>query len=145
MSDLFERLLRELGPLFHLKLKEDKIHACSIHIHDHLTIQLQPDAHQQHLWIFAKIAELPPGKFREEVFKETLKANALPDPRIAHFGYIANTNHLALFQSYPLLILNAERLAGLIGAIVEMAITWQHAIQSGQIAPNQPPNPFGMK
>jgi hypothetical protein len=97
---------------------------------------LQLDVSQENLWIFSKLVEVPPGKFRENIFRETLKANALPDPRTAIFGYIAKTNHLALFQKYPLTILNGERLAGLIGAFVKMADSWIQALSSGRSAPN---------
>lgn len=138
----FEELLQALGKAFHLKLHVDRSNACSIQIHDHLVIQLQLDTSQENLWIFSKLIEVPPGKFRENIFREALKANALPDPRTAIFGYLPNTNHLALFQKYPLEVLNGERLAGLIGAFLEMAESWMKAINSGQSAPPKPP---GMK
>ncbi|HSX10865.1 MAG TPA: CesT family type III secretion system chaperone [Chlamydiales bacterium] len=137
MTNQFEELLHELGKIFHLELRIDHSHACSIQMHDSLTIQLQLDVSQENLWIFSRIIEVPPGKFRENIFREALKANALPDPRTAHFGYLSNTNHLALFQKYPLTILNGERLAGLVGAFVEMADSWMQAIAKGQPAPTQ--------
>lgn len=135
MTDRFEELLHELGKVFQLELHIDRSHACSIQMSDGLTIQLQLDVSQENLWIFSKLAEIPPGKFRENVFREALKANALPDPRTAIFGYLANTNHLALFQKYPLTILNGDRLAGLIGSFVEMAENWLKALISGKPGP----------
>ncbi|MBU6447032.1 MAG: hypothetical protein KGQ49_06510, partial [Verrucomicrobia bacterium] len=84
---------------------------------------------------FAEIAETPPGKFRENILKEALKANALPDPMPGIFGYILATNRLAQFQKYPLHILTAERLSQIIGAFLEMAEVWQKAIMTGQSAP----------
>lgn len=136
MTDRFEELLHELGKVFHLELHVDRSHACSIQMSDGLTIQLQLDVSQENLWIFSKLAEIPPGKFRENVFREALKANALPNPRTAIFGYLANTNHLALFQKYPLTILNGDRLAGLIGSFIEMAENWLKALISGKPAPS---------
>ncbi len=149
MIGQFEELLHELGSVFHLDLHVDRKNACSIQIHPRLIIQLQLDASQEHLWIFTKIAETPPGKFRENILKETLKANALPDPRPGFFGYIHSLNQLAQFQKYPLKILNGERLGGIIGAFLEMAESWQEAILSGQSAPIEvkgtASNPFGLK
>jgi hypothetical protein len=148
MTDQFEELLQQLGKVFHLKLHVDKSHACSIRLHDQITIQLQLDISQEHLWIFSKLTEVPPGKFRENIFREALKANSLPDPRIGIFAYLANTNHLVLFQKYPIQILNGDRLAGLIGALLEMADSWMKAIASGQSAPpsaRPSSNPFGLK
>lgn len=149
MSSPFEELLGALSKVFHLALHVDRSSACSIHVHEHLTIQLQPDISQENLWIFSKLIEIPPGKFREHVLREALKANALPDPRTGIFGYLAVTNHLVLFQKYPLNLLNGERLSGFIGAFLEMADSWRQAIANGQSAPphsgKSAPNPFGLK
>lgn len=149
MINPFEELLQALSKVFHLALHIDRSNACSIRIHDNLTIQLQLDVSQENLWIFSKLIEVPPGKFRENVLHEALKANGLPDPRTGVFGYLATTNHLALFQKYPLNILNGERLSGFMGAFLEMADSWRNAIAHGQPAPTtarQPiPNPFGTK
>lgn len=149
MISQFEELLRELGNVFHLELHVDRQHACSIQIKPELIIQLQLDSSQENLWIFAKIAETPPGRFRENILKEAMKANALPDPRPGLFGFILAANQLAQFQKYPLNILNGERLSGLMGAFLEQAESWQSAIQNGQSAPatargEMIKNPFGL-
>lgn len=149
MINQFEELLAAIGKVFDLALHVDRSNACSIQIHDNLIIQLQLDVSQENLWIFSKLIEIPPGKFRENVLREALKANGLPDPRVGAFGYIAATNHLALFQKYPLTILNGDRLAGLMGAFLEMADNWRKAVASGQSAPPSSreviPNPFRLK
>ncbi len=150
MTNQFEDLLHELSKVFHLELKVDRQNACSIQIHPHLIIQMQLDISQENLWIFSKLIDTPPGKFRENILKEALKANGLPDPRIATLAYLSQSNQLVLFQKYPLKILNGERLSGFLGAFVEMADQWRDAIQSGQSAPaglrpETARNPFGMK
>ena len=149
MINPFEELLHALGKVFHLALHIDRVNACSIQVHEGLIIQLQLDASQENLWIFAKLIEVPPGKFRENVLREALKANALPDPRTGIFGYVNSTNHLALSQKYPLSVLNGERLSGFLGAFLEMADSWCTAIANGQPAPSIPrqpaSNPFGLQ
>jgi hypothetical protein len=132
--DRFQELLNELGKVFHLQLFVDHHHACSIQIPP-LTVQLQLDPSQEHLLLFTKVIEIPPGKFRENVLKETLKANGAIDPVLGIFGYIASMNTLALYQKYPIHILNGEKLAGIFGAFFEMATTWHEAIQQGKAAP----------
>jgi len=128
-------------------LQMDQSHACSLRIHENFTIQLQLDPTQEHCWIFSKIVEVPPGKFRENVFQETLKANGQADPRPAIFCYLSQTNQLALYQKYPLSTLNGENLAGFIGAFLQVGELWQKAIVSGQVAPPSinDSNPFGLK
>lgn len=130
----FEELLAQLSPIFRLPLHLDKYGACSIEIPP-LIVQMQLDPTQENLVLFSKIIEIPPGKFRENVLREALKANALSDPRPGFFGYLATLNQLALFQRYPLTILNGERLAGFFGSFFEIGETWHKAIQSGQSRP----------
>jgi hypothetical protein len=147
MSDRFQELLNELGKMFHLALHVDKNHACSFQILEHLIVQIQPDISQENLFLFAKVVEIPPGKFRENVLREALKANALADPRAGIFGYLAGSNELALFQRYPIEMLNGERLAGLLGAFLEYGDSWHTAISRGQSAPpaaGSAPRPFGL-
>lgn len=150
MINQFEELLHDLGKVFHLELHIDRHNACSIQVHPRFIIQLQLDITQENLWIFSKIAETPSGSFRMSILKEALKANALPDPRVGVFGYLAGTNELALFQKFPLKILNGERLSGFLGAFMEMAESWREAIGSGQSAPLELrqellKNPFELK
>lgn len=135
MISPFEELLHELGQVFDLELHVDKQNACSIRVHNRITVQLQLDTSQESLWIFTKVAETPPGKFREEVLKEALKANAFPDPRPGIFAYIFSENQLVQFQKYPLAILNGERLSGILGAFLAFADNWQDAIQRGLSGP----------
>lgn len=135
MMSRFETLLEELGAVFELKLHTDRKGACSIQVRPNLVVQLQPDPSQEALWIFTLVAETPAGKFREEIFKEALKANGLAGPRPGVFGYLQNTNQLTLSQKYPFDILNGERLSGLLGAFLELAEKWQEAIQQGRTSP----------
>lgn len=146
MMPRFDELLQELSKIFHLSLHTDKSHACSIQFHHQLTLQLQLDLAQENMLLFSKLVEIPPGKFRENVLREALKANAGSDPRIGIFGYFSHTNHLILYQRYPLEILNGERLAGLIGAFLEYGESWREAVEKGQSAPlTSKASPFGPK
>ena len=148
MTDRFEQLLSQLGPYFALKLHSDKVGACTIAINSHTKIQLQLDLSLENLFLFSKIIALPPGKFRENVLKDALKANGLPDPLPGILSYLPTTNHLTLYQSYPASILNGERLAGLVGAFLEMAENWHNAVLGGQSSPlpsrTLPVEPFGL-
>lgn len=135
MIGAFEELLEGLGKNLQLTLHVDLANACSIRVKEDLIIQLAPDLSQENLWIFCKVIEIPPGKFLENVLREALKANGLPDPRAGNFGYIGTTGHLVLFQKYLFTVLNADRLSGFIGAFLEMADSWQKAIANGQTAP----------
>jgi hypothetical protein len=134
MTDRFSEILQELGKILGLSLKPDHSIACSIQL-EPLTIQLELDQYQENLILFSKIIELPPGRFRDNILTETLKANGLSDPRPGIFGYIAQTSHLCLYQTYPVAILNGERCAALLGSFFELGNSWYQAIQNGQSSP----------
>lgn len=149
MSDYFTDLLTELGKIIQLPLIPDKSNACSIAM-EPLVIQMELDASQENLFLFTKIIELPPGKFRENVLCEALKNNGMPDPRAGVFGFIALTSQLALYQMYPITMLNGETLSGLLGAFFDMGSAWHSAIRNGQAGVSTsssggPPPPWGMR
>lgn len=135
MSDRFEELLAELGKTLNIALKSDKNHFCTLQIQPELLVQFQTDAAFEKLLIISKVAEIPPGKFRENVLREALKANGQKDPKVGVFAYISQTNHLVLFQRYPFDLLNGTRLAELLGPFIETIENWKTAIASGQASP----------
>jgi hypothetical protein len=131
----FEALLHSLGSVFQLQLHVDHKNACSIKLGSDLIIQLQPDPSQEHLWVFAQLTLIPPGRFREQVLMEALKANGKPDPLPGILTYLAEPNQLALFQTYPMNLLTGENLASFIGAFIETAESWREAVSHGRSAP----------
>lgn len=135
MTDPFSALLDSLGTLFGLPLEPDKNNACAIQIKKGLVIQLQPNEAMEKVLIVTRVAEVPPGKFREDVLKEALKANGMADPRVGIFAFVEKNNGLVLFQQYPIDILNGERLAGLIIPFIDLAESWRSAIVSGKAGP----------
>jgi hypothetical protein len=145
MTDQFNELLHSLGKLFGLPLHTDKHNACALQIAKGLVVQLQLDESMEKMLIASKVVEVPPGKFREDVLLEVLKANGFADPLIGIFAYIPHTNELVLFQQYPMDILTGERLAGLILPFMDLCKEWRAAILSGQHCPSpqQPTPPMG--
>ncbi|MBI5273079.1 MAG: CesT family type III secretion system chaperone [Chlamydiia bacterium] len=149
MTDRFQQLLVELGAVFHLPLSADHFGACSLRFPSKLVVQLQLDASQENLVLFSLIGPVAPGRFRENMLREALKTNAAPDPRPGILAYIARLDQLVLFQSYPLLILNGDRLSVLFGNFLDMAELWSKALQNGQAPPpslgSSSPRPFGLR
>jgi hypothetical protein len=147
MISEFERLISDLGALFNLKLHVDRAGACSILFPQELVVQLQLDSAEEKIFLFCKISELPPGKFRENVLSEALKANAQHDPVPGILAYLNASNQLALFQSYPLTIINGERLATFVCNFLQMAESWKKALLDGRSAPattGSTEKPFGL-
>lgn len=151
MIDRFTELITELGAFLGLPLFVDRHGACTLQVHGKARIQMQMDPSHKNLLIASIAIEVPPGKFRENVLKDALKTNQLPDPRPAIVGYLPMNNHLTLHQSFPLDILDGKRLAAYFGAFMTETESWIEAIQSGKTAPlffapeNPPPHPFGLR
>ena len=74
MLSRFEELLKDLGTDLSMELKPDKLNACTLKIDETLLVQLKIDESQSFLLLGSKISEIPPGKFRENVFSKTLPA-----------------------------------------------------------------------
>ncbi len=145
MIDRFHEILQLLGQELGLTLHTDRNHACALQINEGLIVQMESDSAQERLLIASQIIEVPPGKFRENVLKEALKANALADPLVGIFAYIAKINQLVLYQYYPFDILNAQRLAGLLAPFIQTAEKWRNAIASGSPGPPQLETPLFLK
>lgn len=73
--DPFAILLADLGALIQVPLHPDHQRACSLNINNELHVQLKED--ENRILVATFLAEIPPGKFRENIFKETLKENNL--------------------------------------------------------------------
>ena len=147
----FEELLVQLSHFLHIPLHVDHNSSCLLQIREKIQIQLQLDSMQNNLWMVCFAVEIPPGKFRENVLKEALKTNNLPDPISAVISYIPQTNRLVLHQIFPLNILNGERLAAYFGSFLEQVESWIQAIEQGRPAPvliasdERSPTPFDIK
>ena len=147
--NFFEDLLKELSPLVGLPLHPDNHGACCLLVGDRLEVQIEPDKRDD-IVIFAFMNELPPGKFREEVLKEGLKANAqfLPGGIISFSG---KTNQLAIYQRLQHQTINAHDLLDALASFIDYAMQWQMSLQDGKTAPtflatkSSAPPPFGMK
>ena len=130
----FAELLREMGPLFGASLFPDRRGHCNLNINDSFRVYIENESEHQRLLIGAFVCDIPPGKFRENVLKEALKANGT-FPRTGIFAYVRKKNQLALYTYAYTDILNGKLLAQQLRTFIAFALTWKQAIDSGQAAP----------
>jgi len=129
----FEEILRELSVELGTTLHVDKRGACKLRVNETLSLQLECDASQENLWIFSFLCEINPGKFRENVLKDALKANS-PFPLYGTLAYAERTNQLALFSSLRLPPLSGKTLFEFLSAFIEKANAWKAGVETGQTA-----------
>jgi hypothetical protein len=130
MIDRFEELLNELGAELGITLHPDRKGACKLKINGILHVQIECDAHQENLLVATFICDIPPGKFRENILKDALKANGifLTNGTLA---YSDRNNQLVLFSYFRMEILTGKKLAELLAAFVDKANHWRIGVETG--------------
>lgn len=134
VSDIFGTLLEDIGKKFgDITLRPDKNNSCLIKLKGGTEIQLEMDHSGQFLVMGCKLGEIPPGRYRENLLKEALKANNLPYPLHGVLAYSQKGNTLILYQK---LIVNdqiASTVASEIPEFAEKAKVWLTAIQQSNL------------
>jgi hypothetical protein len=97
-----------------------------------MQVQLQEEDNKDRVLIGAFIGELPPGKFREILLKETLKENNLY-PRVGTFAYSPRNNQLVFFTYALLPTLTGDFLADILEIFLDRAFSWKTALETGQL------------
>jgi hypothetical protein len=131
--DRFEEILKEFSQELGLALHPDKRGACKLKINDTLHVQLECDISQENLLIATFICEVPPGKFRENILKDALKANG-PFPAHGTLAYSERNNQLVLFAFLRLSSLTGRKLAEFFSPFIEKANQWRNGVETGRTA-----------
>jgi len=133
VGERFEILLNDLGKILKIGLKPDSNNACLLRFNDGLEIHMEPGERNQLLHIVSNLGEVPQGKYRENLFREALKANGLPPPKNGIFAYGKKTEALLLTLIIPLDTLTGQKLADLLNAFIPKAKLWREAVTSGRV------------
>ena len=70
MLDHFEDLIAGLSKIINIPLHVDQNNSCLLEFNEKTKVQIQPSKSRRHLILGSIIAELPPGKSRELIFRE---------------------------------------------------------------------------
>jgi len=132
--DRFQELLWDLGEIIEVPLHVDKNHACRILLDEKLPVHLEMAEEKNELLVAAFLSEIPPGRFRENVLKETLKANATHHS-FGTFAYIEKINTLVMQKYLSVESLSGEKLADFLESFIAEADSWRDAISNGNPAP----------
>lgn len=147
----FQELIQYISEQFQLDLKPEANDSCSIKVDDKIIVQLELDAANQRLMLMTYISEIPPGKFRENVLYEALKANHLPT-RIGTLGFLQESGELTFHHFFSTQISKYELVAQYLTEMIYVCMQWKEAISVGKAGPettrstgNTNTNPFGLK
>jgi len=132
--DNFGILLQELATILKIEqLVPDGHNTCLVRFKEGVNIQLEPDKNGINLLVGAQLGTIPPGRYREDIYREALRANGLPPPRIGTLAYSRQADALVLFELIPLQDLTGAKLADFLQGFLAKALTWQNALAKGEV------------
>lgn len=133
VQELFASILDDLGKQLNMKLVPDKNGACMIRYTTGLQLHIESNALAERVMLIADLGTPAPGRYRENLFREALKANGLPPPRQGIFCFSAKKDSLVLFDSLPLAELTGQKLADLVNPFLAKANLWKNAISKNEV------------
>jgi hypothetical protein len=150
IANLFESILQELGKTDVIPIQNlhpDGNNSCLIRLKGGLEIQIELDKSGTMLVIGCDLGSPAAGRFRENIFREALKANGLPSPRWGEFAYSQKTDHLVLFHKMHTRDLTGEKVADFLSHFLEKAFLWRDALEHNDVpvvSGTQTSRPLGM-
>ncbi len=136
VTDLLGSILQEVARALKIpELHPDSNNSCRIKLKEGIEIQLELDRGGNYLVLGTELGVLPGGKYRENLFKEGMKANALPYPINGTLAYSRATNNLILFEKIPIRTATGEQVASIIPLFVEKAKVWAESLRRSELPP----------
>ena len=128
--DRFEEILTELGHLIALGILIRR-GVCQLNINDVFHVQIEFQPQKERLLLVCMISEVPPGKFRENILKDGLRAN-WPRPLHGTLCYCEKNNNLCLFEARSLENITGQKLLDTLHAFIAKADSWRVGVEMGQ-------------
>ena len=133
-TNQYEILLEEIGAILGVSLYPDQHNTCLVKLENGLEVQFEMDRTGEYLLLGIDLGIVPPGQYREELFKEALRANgqAAP-PRAGVLAFSRDTESLVLHEYLHAHNLNGEQVVFTLGLLAEKGLTWHNAVKSGEV------------
>ncbi len=137
MSINFEELLFEMGEELGIDIEPDPMGGCLLVVEEKYNIQIQPDQmSDDHILLGSRIAELGPGKYRENVLRDALKSNFSIREKVGTLGYFQRDNMLMLFEYLPTRDITPKLFAEAILKFQAKIIDWVEALENEKTSPD---------
>ena len=135
MITKFEELLNGIEKDLDIEMKPDNNNITCLKIDEKLDVYIQEDKEKENTLVLGSyLTVVPPGKFRENLFSYTLKANA-QIPNIGFFSFREPTSELVLFHFINFNSLSPIDFKTILAQFIDKAMSWKEAIDSGQASP----------
>ncbi len=128
----FAKMISELGEILEAPLHIEHDTLCIFKANQQIDIQIEHDPTQHRILLVAVICPIPPGKFRENVLRQALKANHNIN-RLGTFSYIEKTSSLAMHQYFYHVEMTGAMMAQAVADFLDTSQNCSLAIQNGQV------------
>jgi len=132
----FAALIEQLGHTLGIRLQAEKESMCTLRMKDKVKVQIEYDDTADRIVLLCFVAEVPPGKFREETLITALQAN-FHDTSLGFFAYLDKMQTLVL-QMYLPLSTGPSLLGTLLEQFTAKGIEWKEAVESGRVSQKAP-------
>lgn len=133
VSNTYESILQEVGQELGMQLAPDHNDSCQIQLAEGLKLQMEIYKRTEQFAICFRLGNPPPGKYRENLLREALKANGLPSPRYGTLAFSEKSEAFYLFELLSLDRLDGKKVVDRITAMKEKALIWTNAIKNGDV------------
>lgn len=127
-------ILEDLGKTLDIpNLTPDTNETCLIRLKSGLEVQIEKSRERDCLIIGSDLGEIPPGKYRENIFEKALINNTHNNPRSGLLAYSHPAEHLIIFDMLPFKGLNGILLADFLDVFSEKIKMWQEALERNEV------------
>lgn len=107
---LYADLITQLGSLMGISLHADARDTCRIEFTDKVTLQIDLDEQGERLLVGSVLGQISSGTYRNQVFKQALKVNALSNAPRGILAYSERLSSLILFEYLPINVTDGQKL-----------------------------------
>lgn len=134
VKEYYGTLLEEIGKIMHVtNLQPDKNNSCLIEFPNKVKVQLEVDSSRNLFIMGCNLGVVPPGRYRENIFREALRANGMPFPRNGDFSYSKQMDSLVLTRELPMQDIHPDKIVHELRNFLQKAGQWQEALARGDI------------
>ncbi|MCB1112019.1 MAG: CesT family type III secretion system chaperone [Chlamydiales bacterium] len=134
LSGEYEAILEELGrELGIANLRPDQHNTCLLRLPGDINVYIEMEKGNDYLIIGSDFGEIPPGRYREDLFAAALKSNALPYPKVGIFAFSEKTSSLAMYDRLWCKGLNGVNVADFLAPFAEKVKIWKEAIATNEV------------
>lgn len=129
----FDRFLSKLGEAIDVDLHIDSFDGCKIAFQEGPSVQLELSMDGYSIFMVSELGELDGGRYREDLMKEALKANGLPERGPGVLAFNESNNQLMLYEQFPSDPIDPADVANKLAQFRDKAKTWSEDLEAGRV------------